>query len=351
MNINIETLDILFDKPIAFNRIFAEITGSLVTGIILSQLHYWSKVKQHGEFYKTNEELMHECFVGRDAFYTAIKKIEGMGIFERIKKGIPAKTYYKINRLKLVEIINNFANSSNTDNNTSRTPGDKISSNPENWSTSSPETRSTGAPDSRSTGSEDFRSTLNITENTTEITTKNTTEITLSESVFDLEDFVFDSIYKLNLELSEEQINQFIHWVNLRKQQHKKLINNSTTVLKQLKRLAASAEFAGIDYILETTISGSDKTGKCYENILEITRNHPSKEKERSQSQMYFNPETGRYYFDGLSISGYIDREGNGAGYVRGVPVKDADPNLDPFWFDNSPEEVKQELRRRKPWK
>jgi len=172
-----------------------------------------------------------------------------------------------------------------------------------------------------------------------------------TESVFDLEDFVIESICRINLDISEEQINTFIHWINLRKQQHKKLINNSTTILKQLKRLAASAEFAGIDYILETTISGSDKTGKCYENILEITKLHPSKEKERPQSQMYFNPETGRYYVEGLSISGYIDREGNGAGYVRGVPVKDADPNLDPFWFDNSPEDIKQERMKRKPWK
>jgi len=168
---NIIALDTLLDRPIAFNRIFAKISGGLVSGIILSQLYYWSKIKSHTEFYKTNEEIMEECFVGRDAFYTAIKKIEGLGIFERIKKGMPAKTFYKINLAKLIEIIDNL---SNVDNKLSSNQDNQITSTPENSSTSNPDSCTTSDPEVRNTSTPETCSALNITETTTENTTKTT---------------------------------------------------------------------------------------------------------------------------------------------------------------------------------
>ncbi|MFN8770162.1 MAG: hypothetical protein ACK5Z5_02975 [Neisseriaceae bacterium] len=169
-------------------------------------------------------------------------------------------------------------------------------------------------------------------------------EIEVENLDFNLEDLVTDSIIEQDIELSEEQINKFISWIHLRKKQHKKLINNSTTILKQLKRLASSMEFAGIDYILDSTIAGSDKTGKCYENILEITKSHPSKQNDRYRPPMSLNPQDGFYYAEGLPINGYIDRKGNGSGYINGIVVsEDARTDLDPFWFDHLPEEVKQE--------
>ncbi|HMT02188.1 MAG TPA: hypothetical protein PKD00_02585 [Burkholderiales bacterium] len=99
----------LLDAPIAFNPSFARIVdNNLAAGILLSQLFYWAKVMNFNEFYKINEELQQECFLGRSEFENARKKILKTGVFTTIKKGIPCRTYYQINLNVLISLLSNL---------------------------------------------------------------------------------------------------------------------------------------------------------------------------------------------------------------------------------------------------
>jgi hypothetical protein len=95
---DIRILTELLDAPIAFNPAFARILGNnLAAGMLLSQLFYWAKSKNFGEFYKVSEELQRECFLGRTEFENARKKVIDSGIFTLVKKGVPCKSFYIIN--------------------------------------------------------------------------------------------------------------------------------------------------------------------------------------------------------------------------------------------------------------
>ncbi len=95
------------ERPIAFRPIYARIMGSCQGGVALSQMVYWG-CRMNREFYKTDEDIREECFLGRDAWATIKKQLKEMGIFSIEVKGLPAKTYYTLNPQALFIKIQEF---------------------------------------------------------------------------------------------------------------------------------------------------------------------------------------------------------------------------------------------------
>jgi len=103
----ISILRATLQKPIAFHRINAKITGSITTGLLLSQLWYWWNAVGNREFFKTDSELMDETCLGKHEFAKAKNELKRLGIIEAKVKGVPAKTFYSINEetyLKLIKL-------------------------------------------------------------------------------------------------------------------------------------------------------------------------------------------------------------------------------------------------------
>jgi hypothetical protein len=101
----------LLDRPIAFHRIFAQITGSVSAGLFLSQCWYWSSRTKNPEgwFYKSQAEWQEETCLKRQEQEAARRALKSLGILQEKKEGIPAKLYYKLDKTRLGEIITGYA--------------------------------------------------------------------------------------------------------------------------------------------------------------------------------------------------------------------------------------------------
>jgi hypothetical protein len=96
-------LETLLDRPIAFHRVFAELTNSLNAGIMLSQAVYWSKRTKDpaGWFYKSRDDWFAETFLLRRAQENAraILRESRFGLptfWQEELRGVPARLYYRI---------------------------------------------------------------------------------------------------------------------------------------------------------------------------------------------------------------------------------------------------------------
>lgn len=96
------------NEVIALNRAYARICGfDPVAGLVLSQLMCWAKKKKINfqPFYKTNAELKEECTCSLSQVKNAKEKLIKLGFVKTQIKGIPARTFYTINRKEIVEAI------------------------------------------------------------------------------------------------------------------------------------------------------------------------------------------------------------------------------------------------------
>ena len=91
MNILVKKLN---EKPIAFYPIYVDITGSITSGLLLSQLMYWFSKKD--KIFKTDSELMSETKLSTNELRNAKKKIKNLPFITVSREGLPAKTFYKI---------------------------------------------------------------------------------------------------------------------------------------------------------------------------------------------------------------------------------------------------------------
>lgn len=84
----------LYDRPIAFQRIFVELTGSINGALLLSQACYWSQrtKSEDGWFYKTQEEWEEETGMSRYELEGARKSAQKYLKVEL--RGLPAKNHY-----------------------------------------------------------------------------------------------------------------------------------------------------------------------------------------------------------------------------------------------------------------
>lgn len=93
------------EHPIGYRAIYSRITQSVTASILLSQIVYWDEKMQHKQFHKTDEDFSKELSMGISEFKHAKKTLKDFGIITTIRKGIPAKTYYKLDLKKLVNLV------------------------------------------------------------------------------------------------------------------------------------------------------------------------------------------------------------------------------------------------------
>ncbi len=86
----------VFDRPIAFQRSFVSLTGSINAALMLSQAVYWSRRCTDGWFYKTQGEWQEETGLTRTEQETARKNLRAKGFIEEKKRGVPCKVYYNV---------------------------------------------------------------------------------------------------------------------------------------------------------------------------------------------------------------------------------------------------------------
>lgn len=98
-------LETLLDRPIAFHCVFAELTQSLSSGIMLSQAIYWSKRTKdaNGWFYKKQAEWKAEIYLSRYEQESARACLRAQGTRRNLppfwleeRRGLPAKIFYRI---------------------------------------------------------------------------------------------------------------------------------------------------------------------------------------------------------------------------------------------------------------
>ena len=113
-----ELLPHVFNKPIAFHRILAEVAGSVNGGVFLSQAMYWSNIKtaQDGWFYKTVEDWEGETFLSRREQETVRRNLIKIGVLEEKRAGIPAKLYFRVKTDALLKKLTDIAHTRTSEN-------------------------------------------------------------------------------------------------------------------------------------------------------------------------------------------------------------------------------------------
>jgi len=64
---------------------------------------------EHQDFYKTDKDFCNELSIGMKEFRNSKAKLVKLGLVETYLKGVPAKTYYKVNRDVLLDMISSLA--------------------------------------------------------------------------------------------------------------------------------------------------------------------------------------------------------------------------------------------------
>lgn len=101
------TIRKLLNRPVAFHRVFAELSGGATSGLFLSQLWYWhDKTKDpEGWLFKTYEEWKEETCLSRSEIDRARKSLKDLGILEEKKEGIPLRLFYRLDVDALLSLI------------------------------------------------------------------------------------------------------------------------------------------------------------------------------------------------------------------------------------------------------
>jgi len=110
-----ELFDAMSLQPIAYNPIYAKITGSLTAGVLLSQVVYWSRCMKNKEFYKTDEDFREELCLGTYELKNAKKTLQEKGLVHIKRKGVPAKTYYLLDKEELIRQITSYVETTQLD--------------------------------------------------------------------------------------------------------------------------------------------------------------------------------------------------------------------------------------------
>ncbi|HEV3245404.1 MAG TPA: hypothetical protein VG102_03525 [Candidatus Paceibacterota bacterium] len=124
-NCNSILIEVLAERPIAFNPALARISNSALAGLFLSQLLYWwEKGWKKGLIYKTIEQVRSETLMTRSEQNRAIRIWKELGVLEVELCGLPRRRHFRIKtkvllslletaygRTQLVDIANQLAKS------------------------------------------------------------------------------------------------------------------------------------------------------------------------------------------------------------------------------------------------
>ena len=93
----------LLDRPIAYHRIFARLTGSVHAALMLSQAVYWQNraTSEDGWWWKTTDEWEEETGLSRREQDTARRILRSHSFWREERRGIPPKVHYRLDGDKL----------------------------------------------------------------------------------------------------------------------------------------------------------------------------------------------------------------------------------------------------------
>lgn len=95
---------------ISVNKVLAKkfgINEAIILGELASEYDYWNgrEELQDGFFYSTVDNISKNTTIGEKQQRLAINNLVSAGVIEVKKMGLPAKRYFKINEIKLMEVI------------------------------------------------------------------------------------------------------------------------------------------------------------------------------------------------------------------------------------------------------
>lgn len=93
---------------VAYHRALAHAVGDVCAGLLMSQFCYWTRrlpEDRDGWFYKTQDEILEETALTRYEQETARKRLRSLGLLEEVKKGVPAKLWFRVNSTAVIELL------------------------------------------------------------------------------------------------------------------------------------------------------------------------------------------------------------------------------------------------------
>ncbi len=95
-------------RPVSFYPSLARVFDDISTALLICQFMYWRKKVGCREIYKTQEEIEVETGIKAGAQRRIFKNLQKDGFVQIVKKGMPAKNYYKWNWEQIDSFINEF---------------------------------------------------------------------------------------------------------------------------------------------------------------------------------------------------------------------------------------------------
>jgi hypothetical protein len=96
-------------RPVAYQKIYAQITGRVTAGLLLSQIVYWWFAVGERDFHKTDKQFREELAMGPREFKTAKTLLKKLKVVVITIRGIPAITYYRLDETELTHQISSWA--------------------------------------------------------------------------------------------------------------------------------------------------------------------------------------------------------------------------------------------------
>lgn len=112
---NINFLSML-ERPVAFHRVFVDLTGCANAALLLSQVFYWHpRSGKEDWFHKTAEEWNQEIGLSVRELETARRMLVNLGVIQYRRAGMPAKPYYRLDHERLNALLAAIYNARNVD--------------------------------------------------------------------------------------------------------------------------------------------------------------------------------------------------------------------------------------------
>lgn len=207
----IKLIEAMNDQPIAFNKHYVFIGCGINGALMLSQLVYWtSRTKnKDGLIYKTQSDWTQETGLTRTEQETARKRLKELGFLTEIKKGVPCKIYFKVERENLYKALIEYSETIDSPQSA------------ENLQSSMRETLELCCGKPASSAAENLQSN---TENTTE----NTTDIKLGASAPEQQKKFSAKKFLIENGVSEKTAQEFI---DLKNKKRKTITDRSLKII------------------------------------------------------------------------------------------------------------------------
>lgn len=106
----------LLRRPIAFDRVFIDVTGCVNAALLLSQIVYWHPRAGQGDwFHKTAEEWNDEIGLSVRELETARRTLVTLGVIQYRRAGMPAKPFYRLDEERLNALLGAIYHARNAD--------------------------------------------------------------------------------------------------------------------------------------------------------------------------------------------------------------------------------------------